>query len=115
MTKSAKGSRKPDKARVIKAQARPHTIPDKEIQTFAKKLKNWGDKLPDNQRAILAMIMLRADRTRIRKSQGIAVSSFSEITQSLMNQFAGGGGTYLRERDGGTPDGGWVSWAAKLE
>jgi hypothetical protein len=89
-------------------------LQDDEIRDFEERLQAWGEQLPPAQLGILALVLDRARRQEHREYEGLAVSTWRESLGSLMTPYLNH--LYqLRETDGGTPDGGWVSWAAKLE
>jgi len=89
-------------------------LTDDEIRDFERKLRDWGESLPPAQRGILALILDRAAQHEHGEFDGVAVAVWNERVSGLL-------GPYLKhiyalaDTDGGTPDGGWVSWAAKLE
>jgi hypothetical protein len=89
-------------------------LQDDEIRDFEERLRAWGEQLPPAQLGILALVLDRANRQEHREYEGLAISTWRESLSTLMSPYLNH--LYrLREADGGSPDGGWVSWAAKLE
>jgi len=91
-----------------------HRLSDEELRSFEHKLREWGESLPPDQRGVLALILDRAVRQEHEEFEGLAVATWRENVATLMRPYMQHV-FQLREADGGTPDGGWVSWAAKLE